>query len=76
MLLLPHVPLIKVILLSQVANGILLPFVLFFMLKLVNREDVMGKYRNSRLANVIAWTTSVVMVVLTVALLWTTINGA
>ena len=74
--LLPHVPLIKVILLSQVANGILLPFVLFFMLKLVNREDVMGKYRNSRLANVIAWTTSVVMVVLTVALLWTTINGA
>ena len=56
--LLPHVPLIKLILYSQVANGILLPFVLYFMLKLVNRQDLMGNYTNSRLWNVIAYTTS------------------
>jgi Mn2+/Fe2+ NRAMP family transporter len=74
--LLPHVPLIKLILLSQVANGVLLPFVLYFMLKLVNRADLMGRYKNSRLANAIAWTTSVVMVVLTAALLWTTVRGS
>ncbi len=74
--LVPHIPLIKLILLSQVANGILLPFVLFFMLKLVNRSDLMGEYTNSRLANAIAVTTSVVMVVLTVAMVWTTISGS
>jgi Mn2+/Fe2+ NRAMP family transporter len=74
--LVPHIPLIKLILLSQVANGILLPFVLFFMLKLVNRTDLMGEYKNSRLANAIAVTTSVVMVVLTVAMIWTTVSGS
>jgi Mn2+/Fe2+ NRAMP family transporter len=73
--LLPHMPLIRLILVSQVANGVLLPFVLFFMLKLVNRGDLMGRYKNSRLANVIAWTTSAVMVLLTVALIWTTVRG-
>ena len=56
---------IPIILFSQVANGILLPFVLIFMLHLVNREDLMGKYKNSRLFNYIAWVTCVVMIVLT-----------
>ena len=58
------------------ANGILLPFVLFYMLKLVNRADLMGKHKNSRLANGIAVTTSVVMVGLTVAMIWTTLLGS
>lgn len=56
---------IPVILLSQVINGILLPFVLIFMLRLVNRKDLMGDYRNSRLFNAIAWTSCVVMIGLT-----------
>jgi Mn2+/Fe2+ NRAMP family transporter len=56
---------IPIILLSQVANGILLPFVLIFMLRLSNRVDLMGKYRNTRAFNAIAWATSVVMIVLT-----------
>jgi Mn2+/Fe2+ NRAMP family transporter len=73
--LIPHIPLIKLILFSQVANGILLPFVLIFMLKLVNRSELMGTYRNSRFANIIAWGTSVAMVLLTVAWLWTQITG-
>jgi NRAMP (natural resistance-associated macrophage protein)-like metal ion transporter len=73
--LIPHLPLIRLILLSQVANGVLLPFVLYFMLKLVNRGDLMGRYKNSRLTNGIAWTTSVVMVSLTVAMIWTTVRG-
>jgi Mn2+/Fe2+ NRAMP family transporter len=73
--LIPHLPLIKLILFSQVANGILLPFVLIFMLKLVNRSELMGTYKNSRFANVIAWGTSVAMVLLTVAWLWTQITG-
>jgi NRAMP (natural resistance-associated macrophage protein)-like metal ion transporter len=56
---------IPLILFSQVANGILLPFVLIFMLRLSNRVDLMGTYRNTRVFNAIAWTTSVVMILLT-----------
>ncbi len=69
----PRLPLIKVILFSQVANGILIPFVLFYMLKLVNRQDLMGRYKNSPLANAIAGGTSIIMVLLTAALVWTSI---
>jgi Mn2+/Fe2+ NRAMP family transporter len=72
--LVPRLPLMKVIIVSQVANGILLPFVLFFMLTLVNRAELMGTYTNSRAANVIAWSTSVVMVALTAALVWTSVG--
>lgn len=56
---------IPIILLSQVANGIVLPFVLIFMLRLSNRQDLMGEYRNTRFFNVIAWTTCLVMISLT-----------
>jgi Mn2+/Fe2+ NRAMP family transporter len=64
---------IPIILLSQVANGILLPFVLIFMLRLVNRDDLMGKYKNSRLFNSIAWVTCVVMIALTLLLVVSTL---
>jgi Mn2+/Fe2+ NRAMP family transporter len=74
--LIPRIPLIKLILVSQVANGVLLPFVLFYMLKLVNRHDLMGRHTNSRWANFVAISTSVVMVVLTGVMLWTTIYSA
>jgi NRAMP (natural resistance-associated macrophage protein)-like metal ion transporter len=72
--LVPGLPLIKVILISQVANGMLLPFVLFVMLRLINRDDLMGAYKNSRAANLIAWSTSAVMVLLTMGLLWTSLG--
>ncbi|MCU1284753.1 MAG: Mn2+ and Fe2+ transporter of the family [Acidobacteriales bacterium] len=70
-ILLPRIPLVKVAVLSQVLNGVLLPFVLIFMLLLINKSDLMGKHVNSRLFNVIAWTTTVVMIVLTAAMLLT-----
>jgi Mn2+/Fe2+ NRAMP family transporter len=65
---------VPVILLSQVANGILLPVVLIFMLRLVNRRDLMHEYKNSRSFNVIAWITCVVMIVLT--LIWIVLSLA
>jgi Mn2+/Fe2+ NRAMP family transporter len=71
--LLPRIPLIKVILFSQVLNGVLIPFVLIFMVKLINRKDLMGDYRNTAIANVIAWSTSVIMIVLTIAMIWTSL---
>jgi Mn2+/Fe2+ NRAMP family transporter len=60
---------IPIILLSQVTNGVLLPFVLIFMLRLSNREDLMGKYRNTRTFNIIAWATCVVMISMTALML-------
>lgn len=56
---------VPITLLSQVVNAILLPFVLIFMLRLINRKDLMGEYKNSRTFNIIAWTTCVVILVLT-----------
>jgi Mn2+/Fe2+ NRAMP family transporter len=75
LVLIPRLPLIKLILFSQVANGMLLPFVLIFMLKLVNKHELMGNQRNSLFANIIAWGTSVIMILMTSALLYTQITG-
>ena len=74
-LLIPNRFLLPFILYSQMANGILLPFVLIYMLKLVNRERLMGEYRNGFWANAIAWTTSIVMIGLTAAMLWNSFSG-
>jgi Mn2+/Fe2+ NRAMP family transporter len=73
--LIPRLPLIKLILFSQVANGALLPFLLVFMLILVNRKELMGDYINSKLANVIAWSTSIIIIVLTISMIWTSSVG-
>jgi NRAMP (natural resistance-associated macrophage protein)-like metal ion transporter len=69
--LLPGAPLLQILFLSQVANGVLLPFILIFMLLLINRKRLMGAFTNSRTFNIIAWVTVVVMVVLTLALVVT-----
>jgi NRAMP (natural resistance-associated macrophage protein)-like metal ion transporter len=69
--LIPHVPLIKLMLYSQVFNGILLPFVLFFMIKLVNRTDLMGTWVNGRIGNFIAYSTAIIMLILSMAFLFT-----
>jgi len=66
--LLPGAPLLQILFLSQVANGILLPFILVFMLLLVNQKKLMGRYTNSQVFNIIAWVTTIVMIVLTIAL--------
>ncbi len=71
--LIPHLPLLKIILLSQVANGVLLPFVLIFMLVLINRKRIMGEYKNRLLGNAIAWSTAVVVLILTAAMVWTSV---
>jgi Mn2+/Fe2+ NRAMP family transporter len=66
----PGLPLVKITIFSQVINGIVLPFVLIFMLLLANKKDLMGEYVNSSLFNIIAWATTIIMVGLTVAWFW------
>ena len=74
-LLIPNGFLLKFILYSQMANGILLPFVLVYMLLLINRPRLMGTFKNNRLQNLIAWSTAVTMIVLAGAWLYTGMVG-
>ena len=73
--LIPNFPLVKFSILSQVLNGILLPLVLVFMLKLINKHELMGKYTNTRLFNVIAWATAIIVTVLSLILVWNNLHG-
>jgi len=65
LILIPNTPLITIMFLSQVVNGVMLPFVLIFILLLVNNKRLMQKYRNGIVFNSIAWTTVVIMIILT-----------
>ena len=69
--LLPRLPLIRIMLVSQIVNGMLLPFVLIYMLRLANDEKLMGVHRNGRWFNVVAWSTAAIMITLTAYLVAT-----
>jgi Mn2+/Fe2+ NRAMP family transporter len=70
-LLVPRLPLVYVAVLSQVANGVVLPLVLIFMLMLTNDRELMGEHVNTRGFNIVAWTTVVLMIVLTILMVLT-----
>ena len=63
--LIPRFPLLKIMYLSQVGNGVLLPFILMFMLSLINKKELMGEFTNSRGLNVITYITVVTIILLT-----------
>lgn len=67
----PHLPLLQVIVYSQVANGILLPFVLVYMLLLINRSRVMETFRNNSWQNIIGWATAIIIIILTAVYTYT-----
>ncbi|MFZ2937889.1 MAG: Nramp family divalent metal transporter [Candidatus Omnitrophota bacterium] len=71
-ILLPNVKLVPIMLISQATNGLLLPFVLIFMLLLVNNKRLMGEYTNSKFYNFLTIAVIVAMVGLSIALLFTT----
>jgi NRAMP (natural resistance-associated macrophage protein)-like metal ion transporter len=70
LILIPGAPLLRILVLSQVANGIWLPVVLIFMIRLINRRDLMGERVNKRADNVVAWGAALSMIVLTLVLIY------
>lgn len=60
----PNLPLIRVLLVTQVINGLLLPFILFAVLRLVNNRELMGRYVNGPIYNIAAWLTAIVVTIL------------
>ncbi|MGI9072644.1 MAG: Nramp family divalent metal transporter [Bryobacteraceae bacterium] len=75
LVLIPGLPLLKVILWSQVANGVLLPFVLVYMLLLINRPRLMGSFKNKAWQNWVGWSTAAIMIGLTGAYIYTGLVG-
>jgi Mn2+/Fe2+ NRAMP family transporter len=71
-IMIPNAPLLSILYVSQVINGILLPVVLVFMLLIVNDKQVMGKHVNSRIYNYVTWATTIIMIGLSVGLIVTT----
>lgn len=73
LVLLPNAPLLKIMYLSQVLNGVLLPLVLVFMLRLINDPRLMGDQTNSRVYNVLSWACVVAVSLMSVYLAVATI---
>ncbi len=74
-ILVPGVPLLRIILLSQVMNGVLLPVVLIFMVRLINQQELMGEFVNGRVYNAVVWTTTVLLILLTLVMIATAVIG-
>ncbi len=74
-ILLPNAPLIQISLWSQVLNGLLLPVVLICMILLVNKKEIMGKYVNKPMNNIIGWATISILIGLSITLLVMTFMG-
>ena len=73
--LIPQINLVQMVLFSQVINGVLLPFVLIYMILLINRKGLMKEWTNSAFYNGISWASVAIMIGLTLALVGITIKG-
>ena len=69
----PGLPLIQVLIVTQVINGMLLPVILIAILRLVNNRELMGAYVNGRLYNFAAWLTAVIVSALSILLIVVTL---
>lgn len=73
-ILLPGLPLMTIMLISQTVSGILLPVILIFMLIIINDREIMGEYVNGPIFNFMAWGIAGLLIVLTALLLITTVS--
>ena len=69
--LIPNLPLIFIMYLSQVINGLVLPLVLIFIIKTINDKNLMGDYTNSKFANVFSYSTIAILILINVVMVWT-----
>lgn len=68
LVLLPGVSMLKIMILSQDVNGILLPFILIFVMKIINNKKIMGEHVNKPAGNILAWLTIAGIILATVVL--------
>jgi len=65
----PGLPLIPIMFISQVINGVVLPVILIFILILINNKKIMGNYTNKMTFNILAWLVVAILILLTLLLL-------
>jgi NRAMP (natural resistance-associated macrophage protein)-like metal ion transporter len=70
-IMIPSVPLLSILYLSQVVNGVLLPFVLILMLLIINDKKIMREHVNNRPFNLIAIATVIIVMSLSIGLVIT-----
>jgi len=68
-ILIPNAPLIAITIWSQIINAMLLPVVLISMITMVNNKKIMGKYTNNNFQNTVGWSTTVILIGLTIMLI-------
>ena len=73
LVLIPGAPLVFLMVLSAVINGLLLPFVLVFAIFLINNKKLMGEFTNSKMYNYISWGTVIAVICLTISWVVTSI---
>jgi NRAMP (natural resistance-associated macrophage protein)-like metal ion transporter len=69
----PGLPLIKVLIVTQVINGMLLPVILIAILRLVNNRELMGAHVNGPLYNFGAWLTAIIVSALSLVIIVATL---
>lgn len=70
--LIPKLPLLLIMYLSQVVNGLVLPFVLIFIIKIINDKEIMQEHVNSKFANAVSYVTIIFLIVITLSMVVTT----
>ncbi|PIU21329.1 MAG: Mn transporter [Candidatus Diapherotrites archaeon CG08_land_8_20_14_0_20_34_12] len=73
-ILIPNIPLIPIMYLSQVINGLMLPIILIMMLLIINNKKIMGQYTNGKWFNIIAWISAIALSILSIVLVLQTIG--
>lgn len=74
-ILLPGIPLIPIMFFSQVINGLALPFVLVFMIILINDHKIMGNYKSGKIHNFLTWLLTIIASVLGILAIFTSLIG-
>lgn len=75
LILIPHIPLVKIMLLSQDVNGILLPIILIFVMLIINNKKIMGEHTNKPIGNILSWLTIIGIIAATAVLVVSSLMG-
>jgi len=75
LMLIPNIPLVKVMIISQDINGILLPIILIFVMKIINDKKIMGEHTNKPVGNIISWLTIIGIIAATIVLVVSSFTG-
>jgi len=75
LMLIPNMPLVKVMIISQDINGILLPIILIFVMKIINDKKIMGEHTNKPVGNIISWLTIIGIIAATIVLVVSSFTG-